>query len=58
MLAVGISAAVFVVASASTSKPLNEDKTDECLQDKQDCMEAKTQSEYLLEALTRNLLGR
>lgn len=58
MLAIAISAAVFVVAAASTRRPATDDTTEECSENKQDCMEPRTQSEYLLEALTRNLLGR
>ena len=58
MLAMAISVAVFVVAAASTIKPAADQNTEACTQDKQDCMEPMANSEYLLEALTRNLLGR
>jgi hypothetical protein len=57
MLVAIIAAAVFVVAAVRTNRPVSEG--DECMQeDKQECVETRTQSEFLLEAITRNLLGR
>jgi hypothetical protein len=52
-----IAATVFVVAAMRTKTPLREGG-DECMQDKQERVETRTQSEFLLEAITRNLLGR
>ncbi|HEY0678419.1 MAG TPA: hypothetical protein VGD17_09035 [Chitinophagaceae bacterium] len=56
LIAVVITLAVFVVAAARTNTPLA--SQDECLQEKVECPESETQSEFLLESLTRNLLGR
>ena len=55
MLVVIISATVFVVAAvhAGTSSA-----TEECAQEKEDCLQPRTHSEFLLESLTRTLLAR
>ena len=57
LLVVVITAAVFVGAAVRNSSPLS-NNTEECLQDKQECLDAKNQSEFLLESLTKHLLGR
>jgi len=56
MVVMIISAAIFVVAAVNSSKTMA--GTEECGQDKQDCLETRSQSEFVLEALTRNLLCR
>jgi hypothetical protein len=56
MIAFIISAGLFVVAAVRTARPTAE--TEECNQDETECVDKSTQSEFLLEALTRNLLNR
>lgn len=50
-----ITAAAFVVSAARTAKLA---QNEECVQGETECTETKSQSEFLLESLTRNLLGR
>lgn len=56
MLVVIISAAVFVVAAVHAGN--NATTTEECAQEKDDCFQPRTHSEFLLESLTRTLLAR
>jgi ABC-type cobalt transport system substrate-binding protein len=56
MLVVVISAAVFVFAAVNASNiPAG---SEECAQEKEDCIQPRTHSEFLLESLTRTLLAR
>jgi uncharacterized protein YxeA len=55
MLVIIITAAFFVVSAARTAKLAQKE---ECVQGESECTDTKSQSEFLLESLTRNLLGR
>ena len=55
MLVVIISAGVFVVAAVHAEKAT---ATEECAQEKEDCFQPRTHSEFLLESLTRTVLAR
>ena len=46
----------FFVLAVGTHRPTNVE-TEECAQDKTDCMEKESQSEFILEALTRKLIN-
>lgn len=50
-----ITAAFFMVSAARTAKLAQKE---ECVQGESECTDTKSQSEFLLESLTRNLLGR
>lgn len=54
-LVIVITAALFMVSAARTAKLARQE---ECIQGEQECTDTKSQSEFLLESLTRNLLGR
>jgi hypothetical protein len=54
-LVIIITAAFFVASAARTARLAEKE---ECLQGESECTETKNQSEFLLESLTRNLLGR
>jgi len=57
MVVLIITAAAFVVA-ATRSNPKAANK-EECTQQEQaECVEKNTRSEFLIESITRNLLGR
>ncbi|MGB8193017.1 MAG: hypothetical protein WCF67_13900 [Chitinophagaceae bacterium] len=56
MLVIVITVAVFVVAATRATPHV--EPTEECIQNEQEGCEKKTQSEFLLESLTRNLMGR
>jgi hypothetical protein len=56
MLVAIISAGVFVVAAVRADHPAR--TTDECSQEKEECFQPRTHSEFLLESLTRTLLSR
>lgn len=54
-LVIILTAAVFMISAARTARLAQQE---ECIQGENECMETKNQSEFLLESLTRNLLGR
>lgn len=56
MVAFIVSAGAFVVAAVRSPRPVAE--TEECAADEPECVEKRSQSEFILEALTRNLLNR
>jgi hypothetical protein len=54
-LVIVITAAFFMVSAARTAKLAQQEQ---CIQGESECTDMKSQSEFLLESLTRNLLGR
>jgi hypothetical protein len=53
-----ITVGFLVVVARNSNKAISEANTEECPQSRGDGMDEKVQSEFLLESLTRNLLGR